>query len=672
MLFKFSDYQNEKKFDFLYEGKPLSNYNCELSQKVLKETSDEIVTESIYTYEFGIKAVRKTTFYPKADSVCLELTLKNVSEKRTGILSRISDFADTFEFEQSTKTKTGYMISEDNIKLFTYQGSTLRHDEFLPAYRYLYDGFEEEIDNRTGRSSDGYMPYFNINQCDRGVIVAVGWSGNWKVLLKSDGKNVDFSSGISGAEFYMEPEESLKMSSVLLTFYDNGYQEGQNKFRNLMKYRVSVIGHVKDPEETPFSLLLWGAMPSENQIKRIKTVNNNELGLNYVWMDAGWYGYSTQRCINEHEGDWWQNTGSWVVNKNCHPDGLLEVSSEIKKARMKFLLWVEPERVIKGSDFTVSHPEWCIDVDKNWDTVLVDYSNPDVLDGIFEIISELIETLEISCYRQDFNVDPLRFWQSKEGEGRHCITQIKHINSLYSLWDRLLERFPDLIIDNCASGGRRLDFELMSRAVAVTRSDYQCGFNPDEMTFQNHTAGSMALLPYLGTYAGFPEWKLTKYNTRSTFAPLYSLKSMTYDNWDIPSEKVMKELKNVCDEYKEIRKYYFGDFYNLIMPWVTEGSWGIGQENRTTPDETVWACWQFNRKEKGDGMILAFRRKKSPYEVCNVSLHDLDPNANYEFSDKDTGEKFIKSGCELMSGGLSLSIENTEESKLLIFRKTDN
>ena len=104
------------------------------------------------------------------------------------------------------------------------------------------------------------------------------------------------------------------------------------------------------------------------------------------------------------------------------------------------------------------------------------------------------------------------------------------------------------------------------------------------------------------------------------------------------------------------------------MPWVTEGSWGIEQENRTTPDETVWACWQFNRKENGDGMILAFRRRKSPYETCRVSLHGLDPDSSYELSDKDTGEKYIRSGRELMSS-FSLSIEEAAESKLLIYKK---
>jgi alpha-galactosidase len=287
---------------------------------------------------------------------------------------------------------------------------------------------------------------------------------------------------------------------------------------------------------------------------------------------------------------------------------------------------------------------------------------------MFGILSDLIEKLGIDCYRQDFNVDPLRFWQSKDTEGRRGITQIKHINGLYSLWDRLLERFPDLIIDNCASGGRRLDFELMSRAVAVTRSDYQCGFNPDEMSFQNHTAGSMQLLPYLGTYAGFPGWKTNKYNTRSTFAPLYSIKAMTYDNWDFPSEEVLDGLKAVCDEYREIRKYYFADFYNLIMPWVTEGSWGIEQENRTTPDETVWCAMQFNRKEEGDGIILAFRRERSPYSTADFILHGLDKDKTYELTDVDTGKVETISGEELAEKGYTVEIREKKDCRLIKYR----
>ena len=63
-----------------------------------------------------------------------------------------------------------------------------------------------------------------------------------------------------------------------------------------------------------------------------------------------------------------------------------------------------------------------------------------------------------------------------------------------------------------------------------------------------------------------------------------------------------------------------------------------------------------------------FRRRKSPYETCRVSLHGLDPDSSYEFSDKDTGEKYIRSGRELMSS-FSLSIEKVAESKLLIYKK---
>ena len=82
------------------------------------------------------------------------------------------------------------------------------------------------------------------------------------------------------------------------------------------------------------------------------------------------------------------------------------------------------------------------------------------------------------CYRQDYNTGMLtEYGELTDGENRKGITEIKHIMGLYRLWDTLLSRFPNLVIDNCASGGRRIDIETLSRSIAFFRSDYQCEFN---------------------------------------------------------------------------------------------------------------------------------------------------------------------------------------------------
>ena len=63
-------------------------------------------------------------------------------------------------------------------------------------------------------------------------------------------------------------------------------------------------------------------------------------------------------------------------------------------------------------------------------------------------------------YRNDFNLDPLGFWRGADAPDRQGITEIRYVEGQYAIWDELLRRgIPGCAIDNCASGGRRIDLE---------------------------------------------------------------------------------------------------------------------------------------------------------------------------------------------------------------------
>ena len=135
-------------------------------------------------------------------------------------------------------------------------------------------------------------------------------------------------------------------------------------------------------------------------------------------------------------------------------------------------------------------------------TLLLDLSKPEAVDGTIEMVSGFVEKLGLKCYRQDFNTNPLPYWRKYDEEGRKGLKEIKYVTGLYRFWDALLERFPDLFIDNCASGGRRLDIEMLSRSIPLWRSDYQCTFDHDIEVAQIHTTGISRWLPFHGTGVG--------------------------------------------------------------------------------------------------------------------------------------------------------------------------
>ena len=258
-------------------------------------------------------------------------------------------------------------------------------------------------------------------------------------------------------------------------------------------------------------------MPSEDMLLRIEKLKEYKINPDVYWIDAGWYGYSTCHMPNEFCGDWGDHTGSWVVNTRYHKNGLRDVSAAVHEAGMKFLLWFEPERVVKTADTPREHPDWFFKLGEENNTWILNLGNEEAYQGTLDMLTGMIEKLGIDCYRQDFNPDPLPFWRKNDEPERVGMNEIKHIMNLYRLWDALLERFPHLFIDNCASGGRRNDIELLSRSIPLWRSDYQCRGNYDPEASQIHTSGISWWIPYSGTGVGTIMGD--EYRTRSAYSP---------------------------------------------------------------------------------------------------------------------------------------------------------
>ena len=120
---------------------------------------------------------------------------------------------------------------------------------------------------------------------------------------------------------------------------------------------------------------------------------------------------------------------------------------------------------------------------------LLDLGNPQARKWAIESISEEIRRSDLSFYRQDFNLYPAYFWHTDEKPDEIGLREIRHINGLYTFLDELARRHPSLILDNCAAGGRRLDFEMMRRCIVLWRSDNTWGHKTFPQNVQAMTHG---------------------------------------------------------------------------------------------------------------------------------------------------------------------------------------
>ena len=283
------------------------------------------------------------------------------------------------------------------------------------------------------------------------------------------------------------------------------------------------------------------------------------------------------------------------------------------------------------------HPEWMLDA--GTDAYLFDLGNPKALEWFCDQIGELIEQNGIDYYRQDFNMEPDIFWQKNDEPGRTGIREIRHIEGLYAFWDYLRQRFPGLLVDNCASGGRRIDLEATSRSAPMWRTDYNYG---EPVGYQCHTYGLEMYLPQHGTGVQ----KTDKFTFRSSLGT-----SVVY-NWKITNgSSSFYEIQDCMKEFREVRPYFYEDYYPLT---------GLGD---LTGDD-VWLAYQLNKPSDGTGIVVAFRRKDNPQDSTVVKLRGLDPQQVYSVQNGNDGKIAAKTGKEL-ADGLTLEIGEAPGSLLL-------
>ncbi len=539
----------------------------------------------------------------------------------------------------------------DSVLPLTVSGSATLHwakggvasfDDFAPQETLFKPGGKLRLQPDGGRSSSQVMPFFNVEAAGGGVIAAIGWSGEWAAEFAADpGGQVLLKAGMARTRLLLHPGESIRTPRMLLMNYEGDRWRGQNLLRQfvLTHHRPQRNGQ---PLLAPITNGNWGGTRAEIHLDNIRKIVQHELPIEYYWIDAEWYGRAG--------GAWYPNAGNWEVKKDLYPNGFKPLSDSLRKSGRELMLWFEPERVFEDTPWRKDYADWLLD--NGGDSCLLNLGNADARKFVTDFINAKIDEFGLGCYRQDFNIDPLEFWRKADAPDRQGMTEIRYIEGLYAFWDGLLAKHPGLIIDNCASGGRRLDIETLGRATPFWRTD-----GPrDAIAHQCHTWG---LLPWVPLNATSQDRAGDDYEFRS------SMSSALCINWwitgDAPAEKIPESFpcawaKRTLDQYVQLRQFYYGDYYPL-----TGYSQGRDQ----------WMAYQLDRPDLGKGMVVALRRPESPYVSARLILHGLDEKAEYEVTDVDTGVKRAQrlSGKELGTVGLEVRVEAVPGSVLLVYAR---
>ncbi len=524
-----------------------------------------------------------------------------------------------------------------SVRLHWNKGSHSEASDFQPLDQVIANDETTTLESIGGRSSDGVMPYFNLAGEAGGIVVAIGWPGDWRATFRrSDSGGVRITAGLKHSAIVANNRAAWRLPSILLMSYQGNWLVGQNQFRRLM------LQHFTPTNHAPMNLMPVAAsvhgMVGFNDTTEVNLsslahdIASLKLPLDTFWLDAGW-----------NAGGFPAGQGNPQADPIRFPQGLAPIGQIVRSHDLRFLVWYEPERVMRGTQLFREHQPWLLKPTgtteefrylENDGFHLLNLGDETVRNWVTSTVSKHIQETGVGIYRQDANLSPGFFWHTDVDAEHAAMREVQYINGLYQYLDDLLQRHPKLIIDNCAAGGRRLDFEMMRRSVVLWRSDSCWGDETYPRNVQCMTHGLSLWLPLHGLGAAAADETALKsgMGACASFAINYR------------DPQAVNSLRQHLAQYLPIRHLFTKDFYPLT-PWTT--------------DPEAWLAFQFHDPIQQTGFIQAFRSSATDGDSLQLKLQGLNPGELYLVRDWNNpqhpqemrGEDMMQTGLELNNPG---------------------
>jgi alpha-galactosidase len=614
-------------FSFVYGGKPSSEFLDNWKRTVETKNDQDVVRYRTQWADpkTGLVVTADVKVFKNYPAVDWVLFFENAGAQDTPIIDNIQAL--------------DLRIGNGPVVLHQLEGDACGDRSFKPIDRALEAGKSIRMAPSGGRpSNSSAFPFFNLQCGDSGIITAIGWSGQWAATFdRAETGSTRVAAGMELTHLLLHPGEKIRSPRIVVMPWKGDRTAAHNRWRRLLLFQYVPKNNGK-PARIPIVMQCFDRYSGSRadwateggQIAAAKAAY--AMGMDTLWLDAAWF-----------PGGFPNGVGNWYAKPKEFPNGLKPVSDWCHGKGMKFVLWFEPERVAKGTQIATEHPDF---VFGGKDGGLYKLNAPVARRFLTDLLSTRITEYGIDIYRNDFNIDPLGFWRGNDAPDRQGMTEIRYVEGHYAMWDELLAKHPGLMIDNCASGGRRIDIETCMRSVPLWRSDTSCSPGHPEWN-QLQTAGLSQYIPFHTACAWIPE----PYDFRSA-ATIGAIAQFDYLAQGFP----MDVAKASIAEAKENQKYWYGDFYLLSNVSIA-------------PDQFM--AYQFHRADLEEGLVLAFRHPECNYLGPIVGLHGLNPEIAYvvEYID-DARHKTVKTvtGKDLFEG-TDLRIPSKGGSLVIRYRR---
>ncbi len=544
--------------DFLYKGYRIVEGRPELENlpHVRAAQDTETLEVTLYDQVLNIEALLYYTIFHENDIFCRSVKLVNKSEvdiRLRKIMSFNLDFND------------------DQFELLTLEGKWI-HEHFIDKQELNKGGFY--LDSKKGVSSSEHNPFIclkrketteNSGECYGFALV---YSGNHQGLVEVNPHNITrVQMGINPFDFEwkLKASETFQTPEVLLTYSSTGLNGMSQNFHQIVNNNL--IPERWRYKGRPILINNWEATYFDfNEKKLLKLARTaKDMGIELFVLDDGWFG---------KRNDDTSSLGDWYVNNDKIPSGIDGLSKKINDIGLDFGIWVEPEMVSPDSELYKTHPEWAIKLNNREPSygrnqLMLDLSNPEVVDYLYEVLSRLFSTASISYVKWDMNRNISDLYSNYLPEDRQQELAHRYVLGLYNLLDKLTSQFSDILFESCASGGNRFDLGMLYYMPQTWTSD---NTDAGERLYIQYGTGMVYPLSTMGAHvSAVPSHQVlrntpleTRFNVAAFGLLGYELDLNKLGNFE------RKLIKKQIEFYKKHRKLLqYGRFYRIKSPFAS-------------------------------------------------------------------------------------------------------
>ena len=499
------------------------------------------------------------------------------------------------------------------------------------------------IGSRRGTSSHQYNPMMIVagqeTTEESGSCYAVSflYSGSFKGEAEQDqfgqtrvqlGLSDElFSYPLEAGECFYAPEVVLSYSDKGLSRLSQNLHEGFRTHLCRGKYRDLV---------RPILLNSWEASYFDFDGEAIYQFAKNavDLGVEMLVLDDGWFG---------KRDDDLSGLGDWYVNEEKLGEKLEHLIDRINGLGLKFGIWFEPEGINEDSDLYRAHPDWVLAVPGR-DPVraryqlVLDFSRKEVIDYIFEAMCKVLDKGNIEYVKWDMNRSLSDcFSRGTKDQGR---VMHDYVLGLYDLQERILARYPNLLLEGCSGGGGRFDAGMLyytpqiwcsdnSDAIDRVRIQYGTSFGYPISTVGSHVSAT----------PNHQTGRVTPFATRGITAMAGTF-GYELDPRKL-SEEEKAEMRTQIATYKRYGALIqTGAYFRLTNPFTEE----VG-------------AWQFLSKDQSELLVNAVMLEiHGNMPVNYLRLKGLPKGCLYQ----EESSKAVYASDALMEAGLPLPVEMGE------------